>query len=66
MFKDTPQLSAITVLEMLQTAKIIGSESFRYLEPLTLVGALFLVLSLCASAGVRKLEAILRLKGAHA
>ncbi|MDX9972981.1 MAG: ectoine/hydroxyectoine ABC transporter permease subunit EhuD, partial [FCB group bacterium] len=61
MFKDTPQLSAITVLEMLQTAKIIGSETFRYLEPLTLVGALFLVLSLCASAGVRKLEAILRL-----
>lgn len=56
MFKDTPMLSAITVLELLQTAKIIGSETFRYLEPLTLVGVLFLVLSLVASAGVRWTE----------
>jgi polar amino acid transport system permease protein len=56
MFKDTPMLSAITVLELLQTAKIIGSESFRYLEPLTMVGILFLALSLLASAGVRWTE----------
>ncbi|HVS63483.1 MAG TPA: ectoine/hydroxyectoine ABC transporter permease subunit EhuD [Thermoanaerobaculia bacterium] len=56
MFKDTPLLAAITVLELLQTAKIIGAERFRYLEPLTLVGLLFLALSLLASAGVRRLE----------
>ena len=56
MFKDTPMLSAITVLELLQTAKIIGSETFRYLEPLTIVGVLFLMLSLFASAGVRWTE----------
>ena len=56
MFKDTPMLSAITVLELLQTAKIIGSETFRYLEPLTMVGVLFLILSLVASAGVRWTE----------
>jgi polar amino acid transport system permease protein len=56
MFKDTPMLSAITVLELLQTAKIIGSESFRYLEPLTLVGGFFLVLSLIAARGVRWAE----------
>ncbi len=56
MFKDTPMLSAITVLELLQTAKIIGSESFRYLEPLTLVGGLFLLLSLVAARGVRWAE----------
>lgn len=56
MFKDTPMLSAITVLELLQTAKIIGSESFRYLEPLTIVGALFLILSLLAAQGVRWAE----------
>lgn len=56
MFKDTPMLSAITVLELLQTAKIIGSESFRYLEPLTIVGGLFLVLSLVAARGVRWAE----------
>lgn len=56
MFKDTPLLSAITVVEVLQTAKIIGSRSFRYLEPLTLVGLLLLVVSLGASFLVRKLE----------
>ncbi len=53
MFKDTPMLSAITVLELLQTAKVVGAEHFRYLEPLTLVGALFLILSLGAAAMVR-------------
>lgn len=56
MFKDTPLLSAITVLEMLQQAKILGSESFRYIEPLTLVGVAFLVMSLVAAAGIRTLE----------
>lgn len=56
MFKDTPLLAAITVTELLQTAKIVGAERFRYLEPLTLVGLLFLVVSLAASRGVRRLE----------
>ena len=56
MFKDTPLLSAITVVEVLQTAKIIGSSSFRYLEPFTMVGALLLAVSLAASYLVRKLE----------
>lgn len=56
MFKDTPLLSAITVLELLQTGKIIGSENFRYLEPITMVGLLFLAASLAASFGVGRLE----------
>lgn len=56
MFKETPLLSAITVLELLQTAKIIGSQTFRYLEPITMVGLIFLVLSLLSAAGVRWLE----------
>ena len=56
MFKDSPLLAAITVTELLQTAKIIGAERFRYLEPLTLVGLLFLAVSLVASRGVRWLE----------
>lgn len=56
LFKDTPLLSAITLVEMLQAAKIIGSESFRYLEPMTLVGLLFLALSIVASYGVERLE----------
>ena len=39
LFKETPLLSAIAVLELMQTAKILGSETFRYNEPITLVGS---------------------------
>ncbi|MBD9419361.1 ectoine/hydroxyectoine ABC transporter permease subunit EhuD [Achromobacter sp. ACM04] len=63
MFKDTPLLSAITVVELLQQSKMIGSATFRYTEPLTLVGLLFLVLSLVAAWGVRGLEARLQRYG---
>ena len=64
MFKDTPLLSAITVLEMLQRAKIVSAESFRYVEPLTIVGLAFLVVSLIAAIPVRRLERNLRTPGA--
>jgi len=60
MFKDTPLLAAITVVEVMQRAKIIGSETFRYLEPLTLVAVLFLVLTVVTSRAIHRLE------GAHA
>lgn len=55
-FKDTPLLSAITVVEILQRALNYGSENFRYLEPLTLVGLFYLTLSLLAGAIVHRLE----------
>ena len=45
---------------MLQQAKILGSETFRYIEPLTLVGVAFLVMSLIAAAGIRTLETKLK------
>jgi polar amino acid transport system permease protein len=60
MFKETPLLSAIAVLELMQTAKIIGSETFRYLEPITMVGAFFLIMSLISAAGVRRFETWLK------
>ena len=63
MFKDTPLLSAITVVVLLQQSKMIGSTTFRYTEPLTLVGVLFLALSLIAAWGVRGLEARLQRYG---
>ncbi len=63
MFKETPQLSAITVLEMMQVAKIIGSEEFRYLEPITMVGILFLIFSLVAAYGVKLLSQKLPMQG---
>jgi polar amino acid transport system permease protein len=62
MFKDTPLLSAITVIELLGKAQEIGAQQFRYLEPVTEVGILFLVVSLTASMLVRRLEARLARK----
>ena len=59
LFKETPLLSAIAVLELMQTAKILGSQSFRYVEPITLVGVFFLVMSLVAAWMIRRLEAYL-------
>jgi polar amino acid transport system permease protein len=51
--KDVPTLSVVTVLEMLNVAKIIGDQTFDYLVPLSMVGGLYLILTLVASAIVR-------------
>lgn len=56
MFKETPLLSAITVIELLSAAREAGSASFRYLEPFTLVGLLFLLVSYPSALAVRRLE----------
>jgi polar amino acid transport system permease protein len=56
LFKDTPLLSAIGVLELMQTAKIIGSENFRYTEPITIVGVIFLLFSLIAASLIKLVE----------
>lgn len=62
LFKDTPLLSAIAVVELMQRAKILGSDSFRYIEPITLVGLFFLAFSLVASALNRYVERRLKSK----
>ncbi|MDP9784273.1 ectoine/hydroxyectoine ABC transporter permease subunit EhuD [Pseudomonas fluorescens] len=62
MLKDTPVLSAITVVEIMQQAKNIGSENFRYLEPITMVGLFFLALSLALAYLVRRLETRMELR----
>ena len=56
LFKETPLLSAIAIVELLQTAKIIGSETFRYNEPITIVGLILLALSLFSAGLVRRVE----------
>lgn len=56
MFKATPILSVITVLEMMTRAKMIGSETFRYAEPITIVGLFFLIFTLISSALIRRVE----------
>ncbi|WP_026381073.1 ectoine/hydroxyectoine ABC transporter permease subunit EhuD [Afifella pfennigii] len=63
LFKETPLLSAIAVLELMQTAKILGSETFRYTEPITLVGIFFLVFSLVTAALLRQVEGWLKRRG---
>jgi polar amino acid transport system permease protein len=63
LFKETPLLSAIAVLELMQTAKILGSENFRYTEPITLVGLFFLAFSLVTAALIRQVEHYLNRRG---
>lgn len=62
MIKETPLLSAIAVVEIMQEGKIIGSETFRYIEPMTLVGAFFLIVSLISMVIIRRVESWLRRK----
>jgi polar amino acid transport system permease protein len=45
----------------MQQAKNIGSETFRYLEPITLAGLFFLLISVTFAQLVRRLETGLRL-----
>jgi len=66
LFKETPLLSAIAVLELMQTAKILGSENFRYIEPITLVGLFFLIFSLVTAALIRQVERYLSRRGGFA
>lgn len=56
MFKETPLLSAITVLELMNQAKSVANSSYRYVEPMTMVGVFFLVISLISVVALRWLE----------
>lgn len=56
MFKDTPYLFAITVLEMVTVAQQAGGSTFRYNEAFTIAGLIFLVASLVTAFAVRRLE----------
>jgi polar amino acid transport system permease protein len=60
MFKDSAILSTITVSELLQHGQTAGALTYRYLEPFTLVGAMYLALSYPSSVLVRQLERRLR------
>jgi len=55
-FKDTPLLSTIGVAELFHAATAVGGYHYRYLEPYTMVGVIFLILSIPAAMGIRKLE----------
>lgn len=56
MFKETPLLSAITVVELMNQARSVANFHYRYLEPMTLVGAFFLAVSIPSVVALRWLE----------
>jgi len=56
MFKETPLLSAITVLELMNQARSVANFNYRYLEPMTMVGAFFLLISIPSVIALRYLE----------
>lgn len=56
MLKETPLLLMIGVLDIVGAADQAGSRAFRYVEPITIAGVLFLLLSYSASLLVRWLE----------
>ena len=55
-FKDTPLLSTIGVAELFHAATAVGGYHYRYLEPYTIVGVIFLTLSIPAAIWIRKIE----------
>ncbi|MBX4917479.1 MULTISPECIES: ectoine/hydroxyectoine ABC transporter permease subunit EhuD [Rhizobium] len=64
MFKETPILSAITVMDLMGEALAQANFNYRYLEPITLVAAGFLIVSLCSAALIKFLENRLNLRAA--
>jgi len=56
MFKETPLLSAITVVELFNAANIYSNSHYKYLEPMTLVGLFFLLVSIPAAMIALKIE----------
>jgi polar amino acid transport system permease protein len=54
--KATPYLAVIAVPEMLGSAFDIASDTYRYAEPLTVAGILFLLLALAITQAVKRLE----------
>lgn len=56
MFKETPLLAAITVLELMNQARSIANYYYKYVEPMTLVGLFFLAVSIPSVILLRYLE----------
>jgi polar amino acid transport system permease protein len=56
LFKETPFLIVIGVSEMVTVANRLGGQSYRYIEPVTIAGLIFLAASYPTSVLMRKLE----------
>ena len=56
LFKETPFLIVIGVAEMVTVANQFGGQNYRYIEPITVAGLIFLAASYPTSVLMRKLE----------
>jgi len=56
LYKQTSLLFAIGVPVLFARAQILGSESFRYLEPYTLTGIIYLAINLPVVAILHRYE----------
>jgi polar amino acid transport system permease protein len=56
LFKETPLLAAITVVDVFGAANNVAGLNYRYNEPYTAVAVILLTISLIAAYFVRKLE----------
>ncbi|CAA0132095.1 Arginine transport system permease protein ArtQ [Mycolicibacterium vanbaalenii] len=56
LFKETPFLIVIGVAEMVTVANQFGGQNYRYIEPITVAGVIFLAASYPTSVLMRKLE----------
>ena len=62
MFKETPLLAAITVVELFRAADKYSNSHYKYLEPMTLVGVFFLLVSIPSAIAAMKLEKKFKLR----
>jgi polar amino acid transport system permease protein len=56
LFKETPLLAAITVIDVFGSANSIAGLTYRYTEPYTAAAIILLAVSLVAAALVRRME----------
>lgn len=56
LFKETPLLAAITVIDVFGAANAIAGKTFRYNEPYTVAAIMLLAISLIAAYGLKRLE----------
>lgn len=57
LFKDTALVSTISLAELMFQGQLIASDTFKYVEIYSVIFILYLLISIPASAGIRKLEA---------
>ena len=56
MFKESALLTAITVMELMGETRLISNENYRYFEPMTIAGLIYLSISLPAAQATKALE----------